>query len=112
MKCCSIKSSDLNRKVQLNKLVMVSTSTGGFSENWVKVADVWARIKNSTGSELMHADQLGSVAFSDFTIRYRANIDETMQLVYRATEFQIRHINNIEEQDLYMTVKAERGVSQ
>lgn len=112
MKCCQITPSMLNRKVELQQLVKTPTETGGFSQAWSKVADVWASIKNASGSELLHADQLGAVAFSDFTIRYRANINETMRLVYRTTEYQIRHINNLEEADLWMVVKAERGVSQ
>ena len=112
MKCCSINPSSFNRKAELQKLVRTATPSGGFDTSWTKVADVWCKIKNSTGSELIHADQLGSVAFSDFTIRYRANINEGMKLIYRGTEFQIRHVNNIEEQDLFMIVKGERGVSQ
>jgi hypothetical protein len=35
-----------------------------------------------------------------------------MKLVYRGTDYQIRHINNIEEADKWLVVKAERGVSQ
>lgn len=112
MKCCQIKPSDLNRKVELQSLVKTSTPTGGFTQVWVKVADIWAKIKNASGAELLHADQLGAVAFSDFTIRYRSNINEVMRLVYRGTNYQVRHINNIEEADLWLIVKTERGVSQ
>lgn len=112
MKCCQIKSSQLNRKVELQELVKTPTNTGGFTESWVKVADLWAKIKNTSGSELLHADQLGAVAFSNFTIRYRSNINEVMRLIYRGTEYQVRHIDNVEEADLWMIVKAERGVSQ
>jgi SPP1 family predicted phage head-tail adaptor len=112
MKCCDITPSQLNRKVELQQLLKVSTATGGFSESWVKVADVWAKIKNASGSELLHADQLGAVSFSDFTIRYRSNISEMMRLVYRDNNYQIRHINNIDEADLWLIVKGERGVSQ
>ena len=112
MKCCDIKPNDLNRKVELQSLTKTATASGGFTDTWVSVAFVWAKIKNTSGSELMHADQLGAVAFSDFTIRYRTNINESMKLVYRGTDFQIRHINNLEELDLFIVVKGERGVSQ
>ena len=112
MKCCDIKPSDLNRKVELQSLTKTPTASGGFTDVWTSVAFLWAKIKNASGSELIHADQLGAVAFSDFTIRYRANISESMKLIYRGTEFQIRHINNLEEADLFMVIKGERGVSQ
>ena len=102
----------LNRKIELQQLVKTPTATGGFTQSWVSVATLWAKIKNTSGSELLHADQLGATSFSDFTIRYRANINETMKLVYRSTDYQIRHINNIEEADLWLVVKGERGVSQ
>ena len=112
MKCCSIASGMLNRKIELQQLVKVSTATGGFTQSWVSVATLWAKIKNTSGSELLHADQLGVTSFSDFTIRYRANINELMKIVYRGNDYQVRHINNIEELDLWMIVKGEKGVSQ
>jgi SPP1 family predicted phage head-tail adaptor len=112
MKCCQITTGMLNRKIELQSLVKTPTATGGFTQSWVSVATLWAKIKNTSGSELLHADQLGATSFSDFTIRYRANINETMKLVYRSTDYQIRHINNIEEADLWLVVKGERGVSQ
>ena len=102
----------LNRKIEIQSLTVTATDTGGFSEVWETLANVWAKIKNASGTELIHADQLGAVAFSDFTIRYRADLAETMRIVYRDTEFQIRHINNLEEADRWLTIKAERGVTQ
>lgn len=112
LKCCDIKPSDFNRKAELFSLVKVLTPTGGFTQSWESVAVLWCKIKNTSGSELLHADQLGATSYSDFTIRYRANIDETMKLIYRGNDYQVRHINNIEEADLFMIVKAEKGVSQ
>jgi SPP1 family predicted phage head-tail adaptor len=112
MNCCDITPAQLNRKVDLYRLVKTPTATGGFNESWVKVASLWAKIKNTSGTELVRADQLGATAYSDFTIRYRSNINEMMKLVYRGTDYQIRHINNIEEADKWLVVKAERGVSQ
>ncbi len=112
MKCCDITASKLNRKVDLYRLEKTATATGGFTQSWVLVSSLWAHIKNMSGTELVRADQLGATAFSDFTIRYRANIDETMKFVYRGTDYQIRHINNLEEADKWLVVKAERGVSQ
>jgi SPP1 family predicted phage head-tail adaptor len=102
----------LNRKIELQQLVKTPTATGGFTQSWVSVATLWAKIKNTSGSELLHADQLGATSFSDFTIRYRANINELMKIVYRGIDYQVRHINNIEEADLWLIVKAEKGVSQ
>ena len=112
MKCCNITPSKLNRKVDLYRLEKISTPTGGFDESWVKAASVWAFIKNMSGTELVHADQLGATSYSDFTIRYRSNINEMMKFVYRGNDYQIRHINNIEEADKWLVVKAEKGVAQ
>jgi len=112
MKCCNIMPSDLNRKIELQELIKTPTATGGFTQSWSSVAFVWSKIKNTSGSELLHADQLGETSFSDFTIRYRSNINEMMKIVYRGNDYQIRHINNLEEADLWMVVKAEKGVSQ
>ena len=112
MKCCDITANKLNRKVELYRLEKTATPTGGFTQSWVKVADLWAHIKNMSGTELVRADQLGATSYSDFTIRYRQNIDEMMKFVYRGADYQIRHINNLEEMDRWLVVKAEKGVSQ
>jgi SPP1 family predicted phage head-tail adaptor len=112
VKCCDIIPSMLNRKIEIQSLVVTSTDTGGFTESWVTLTNAWAKIKNSSGTELIHADQLGAVAFSDFTIRYRSDLTESMRIIYRGTEFQVRHINNIEESDKFLIIKAERGVTQ
>jgi SPP1 family predicted phage head-tail adaptor len=112
MKCCQITPSMLNRKVAIQSLVITPTDTGGFTETWVLVVDAWAKIKNTSGTELIHADQLGATAYSDFTIRYRAGLTESMRVVYRGTNFQVRHINNLEEADEWLVLKAERGVTQ
>jgi SPP1 family predicted phage head-tail adaptor len=112
VKCCDITPAQLNRKVELYRLEKTATATGGFNQSWVKVASLWAKIKNMSGTELVRADQLGATSYSDFTIRYRSNINEMMKLVYRGTDYQIRHINNIEEADKWLIVKAEKGVTQ
>lgn len=65
-----------------------------------------------SGTELVRADQLGATAFTDFTIRYRGDIDEMMKIVYRGTDYQIRHLDNVEEADRWLVIKAERGVTQ
>ena len=112
MKCCDITPSSLNRKIEIQSLVVTPTDAGGFTESWVTLTSAWSKIKNASGTELIHADQLGAVAFSDFTIRYRSDLNESMRIIYRGTEFQVRHINNIEEADKFLIIKAERGVSQ
>jgi SPP1 family predicted phage head-tail adaptor len=112
LNCCDITPAQLNRKVDLYRLVKEATETGGFTQSWVKVTSLWAKIKNTSGTEYLRADQLGATAYSDFTIRYRSNINEMMKFVYRGTDYQIRHINNLEEADKWLVVKAEKGVSQ
>ena len=112
VKCCDITPSSLNRKVEIQSLTVTPTDTGGFTQSWSLLATSWAKIKNASGTELIHADQLGAVAFSDFTIRYRSDLNESMRILYRGTYFQIRHINNIEEADKFLIIKAERGVTQ
>ena len=111
VKCCDITIADLSRKVLVQDLVQTTTLTG-FTESWVNVVSVWAKIKNMSGTELVHADQLGATAYSDFTIRYRTGLTEKMKIVYRGVDYQIRHINNLEEADKFLVIKAERGVSQ
>lgn len=111
MKCCDITSGMLNRKADLYSLTASKTATGT-TRAWVFVATIWCSIKNSSGTERVHGDKLKAIATSKFTMRYRDDITETSKLVYNNTDYQVRHIDNIEEADKWLIVKCEKGVVQ
>lgn len=101
----------LNRKVELWDLVVTKTATGS-TRTFELVGTVWCKIESSSGVETIHTDKLKATATSKFTMRYRADISETAKLVYKGVDYQIRHINNVEEADKWLIIKGERGVVQ
>lgn len=112
MKCCDIKPSDLNRKIVINSLVVTPTATGGQVESFVEFAKPWAKIKNVSGSELIRYGKLGAEAISKFTIRYRKDLTESMKITYGGHDFNILHIDNVDEANLFIVLTAKRGVAQ
>lgn len=112
MKCCEIKPSDLNRKITISKLVVTPTETGGQSQSFVSFKTPWSKIKNMSGSELIRYGKLGAESISKFTIRYTAGIEESMMITYKTKEFNILHIDNLNEENRFLVITAKTGVHQ
>ena len=72
----------------------------------------YAHIKPMSGRELVNADKLDALAVSRFVIRYRSDLRESDRVNYRGTRYNIRSIVNINEQDQWLEITAERGVAQ
>lgn len=111
MKCCDIVAGQLNRKVEIYRLVRTSDGQGGETEAPSLVASPWARLTPKSGSEKVHADRLDAHGLSSVVIRYRDDLDESMYLVYRSRNYQIRSIINVEEADEWTELTIERGVA-
>ncbi|AIM40718.1 head closure Hc1 [Idiomarinaceae phage 1N2-2] len=113
MKCCDVKLGDLNRKIEIrSRQVTGSDPMGGDIIEWVTHAEPWAKMKPMTGREQYRADKLNAEGMTQVIIRYRDDLDETMKVVYRDVEYQIRSIINVEERDEWTELMIERGVSQ
>lgn len=112
MTCCKYPLGELNRKVEFYKLNETRQSTGGYSTTWDLFVGVWAKITAKQGNEISKGDQLDATATSEFIIRYRSDLTESMKIKYRDVDYQIRSIINIDEQDEWLKIKAVRGVVQ
>ena len=112
MKCCDITPGMLSRKISIQEKQGTTTPTGGQTVAWVQVANPYAYMKPLNGRERVYADRLNATGDTIATIRYRDDLDESMKVVYREKEYQIRSIINLEEADVWLQLVLERGVVQ
>ena len=68
--------------------------------------------KPLNGRERVFANRLNATGDTIATIHYRADLNESMKVVYRGKEYQIRSIINLEEADRFLQLALERGVVQ
>lgn len=75
-----------------------SESTNAYGErvgSFSTLASVWARIIDNPGNEKLEANQEQSINKVDFIIRYRSDVDETMQISYDSKTYKIQNIREI-----------------
>ena len=112
MKCCDITPGMLNRRISIQEKQTTTTATGGQDVAWVQVVAPFAYLKPLNGRERVFANRLNATGDTIATIHYRADLNESMKVVYRGKEYQIRSIINLEEADRFLQLVLERGVVQ
>lgn len=109
-----MNAGKLDQRVTLQANTTVSDGMGGNTKGWADFATtptVWAGVKAVRGNEGM--DEGGTVASGLwlFTIRYRADVNETDRLMWRNEPYNIRNVKRSSQRDLYVIIEAERGVA-
>lgn len=92
-----IQIGNLDRRVTFRQVTEVQSSSGAITETYSDVATVWAAINMKKGTERMMANRETAVDKTHFTIRYRTDIDEKMQLWHEAKKYDIVSISEIPE---------------
>lgn len=99
----------MDRQITFIKKVIANNSFNeDETESWVQVdqyPNVWARMKQMKGREVLIADRLTYVQETVFTVDHRSDITELNRVVFNARPYEIISvIPNDESRDLYMDV--------
>lgn len=70
---------DLRHRLVLEEAQRVSDGAGGFTEDWVTVATVWAAIEPGGGGEGVDSGRLAGRMTHGVTLRYRAGVTPAMR---------------------------------
>ena len=70
---------DLRHRLVLEEAQRVSDGAGGFTEDWVTVAAVWAALEPHGGGEGVEAGRLAGRVSHAVTLRYRAGVTPAMR---------------------------------
>jgi SPP1 family predicted phage head-tail adaptor len=73
-------ASDLRHRLVLEEAQRVSDGGGGFTEDWVTVATLWAAIEPGGGGEGVESGRLAGRVTHEITLRYRAGVTPAMRL--------------------------------
>lgn len=83
----------------MNRLVKLQRLSGNRDErnqpipnDWVDVAQVWADIRHQNGLEAIKADAHTSIVKASIRIRYRADLDASMRVVYGESIYKIKAV--------------------
>lgn len=70
---------------------------GGASEAWTTVAEVWAEVTPTSGTETVDADALTGRISHEIVFRYRPDVAPVMRLRSAARLFEIAAVINVDE---------------
>ena len=98
-------------RVKLQSSTNTTDAGGGISQVWALVANLWADIKPTSGSESYRQGQVQESTTHEVTIRYRSDIYTKYRILFGTRAFNIKHIKNIEERDRYLLLSCVEGVA-
>lgn len=87
---------------------------GGTITTWADIADlptVWAEVVAKSGRERIVSDRMTASMVTLFRVRNRADLDETMRIVWRGSPYNIRGVRREGNLPQFLTIEAERGVA-
>lgn len=106
---------------QLNKLVVIQypmsgkDAAGGNVTNWLNLhaEEQWAGIRNMPGTEKRGTSHGGQVAVArtEIALWFDPAITEVMRIVYGGKFYNIRHVNNYNEQDQVLILTCDTGTA-
>ena len=97
----------LNSRVTLKHLAKTEDEAGGYAENYVEYAKVWAKLVNKTVSKELDAEEVMTISDYEITMRYRKDVLFTDRLYIGTREFeQIAPAVNILEKNSYLKLIA------
>lgn len=97
-KCGSeiVKPGKLDRRLIIQQKVNGSSNYGDIPiSSWSEVATVWGGLGKQAGNEGYESDQIVALNQTQFTIRYRSDVNETMRIVYNSENYYIVNIREI-----------------
>lgn len=98
---------DLNRRVTIRRMDQVPDGGGGYTEEPVEVATVWAKVEPLRGREQILAMQTGMQRPHRFTIRYRDGITGAKDLLYGGARFDIQSVVDTDAAHRELVILAE-----
>lgn len=101
-----MQSGDFNRKIIIGN-TQITTNDNGFQEKtFVTVINTWAKINGISNNEFYVNRSTEMEDVLNFTIRYRKNINVSMQILYKDNYYNILGIDDYMEKHQYLTLRA------
>ncbi len=90
------RTNDLNKKLELQKIIKIEDGAGGFNVSWEKVKDVWGKVELLSNITNKNFDILELKATHLIVVRRLNNININMRFIYNDVIYVIKYINNLD----------------
>jgi SPP1 family predicted phage head-tail adaptor len=99
--------SDLRHRLTLEELSRVADEGGGFTEDWVTVATLFADLRPIGGDERYEADRLAGRVTHEASLRYRSGVVPAMRFRKGVRIFHIVSVVDVDERKRWLNCLCE-----
>jgi SPP1 family predicted phage head-tail adaptor len=105
-----IRRGELDRQITfLQKDVGSNSTNEDATDGWEEIAtNVWAKVVQKQGSEVVVADQIRSVQNTTFIIDSRSDLKEEMRIAYNSKVYNIISISQHESSRGFLSISADQ----
>ena len=107
-------SGQLDQRVTFQSETKTDDGGGGETSVWANISTdptVWASVTTTGGGEGFSEERTNATSMAEFVIRNRGDLSEAMRILWDGEAYNIRHIDRMGSREMYLTINAERGVS-
>lgn len=108
-KASLISASELRHRVAFQQTKQTADGAGGFTEAWVTIATVWAKIEPVKSYEKFVAMQTETHVSHNITVRYNSDITTAKRIMYGTRIFDIVGVINVNEENVALKISAMEG---
>ncbi|MFN3867620.1 MAG: phage head closure protein [Hyphomicrobiaceae bacterium] len=87
-----LRIGDLRHRLTLEQALRDDDDSGGATETWVALAEVWSAVRAMNGDERTDADQLAARVTHEIWIRRRSGVSADMRFRKGGRVFEIRAV--------------------
>jgi SPP1 family predicted phage head-tail adaptor len=90
-----MNAGKLDRRITIQSVTEAQDNAGQPVQTDVLLATVWAQVEALRGREPFQGDQFNAQQVTVFTIRYRDDVDATMQIIWEGEEYDVQSVKEI-----------------
>jgi SPP1 family predicted phage head-tail adaptor len=103
----AFRPSELRHRLTLEELSRVADEGGGFTEDWVTVATLFADLRPIGSDERYEADRLAGRVTHEVSLRYRAGVVPAMRFRKSTRIFHIISVIDVDERRRWLNCLCE-----
>ena len=106
------RPGELDQQIVIERETLTPDGMGGSESLWSTHITRWALVKPVSGSEKTEHDTVNAIAAYAFIIRNPADVTDSDRILWGGDYYNIRSVMKSKSRALYISIEAERGVTQ
>ena len=98
------QAGQMDRRITIKNFSETTDSFGQQVKSFSTLASVWANVVEKVGREGEDGDMIAATKKVEFVIRYRADVDEEMRILYNNNTYKIQAIQSADARKAFLKI--------